>query len=195
MTTETVAPENEGARERIREQQEEIEKIVPNKAHRKWKIGDTEYVQRPLSYLAKMEFFSLLAMTIDKAMQGDNALTISGMLSQVGFTREGRLTLDDLRDADVFVNGISKLLIFSPDFLADSYCIWLAIPHGDRPWAKTMLGRPEDEGGLSDDQGFQIIETFLDQNADALESFFVERIPRIAKRARVLIKYRPSLSR
>jgi hypothetical protein len=179
-------------KEALREQREEIERIVPNKAHRKVKIGDTEYVQKPLSYLAKMEFFSLLAGTIDKAMQGDNALTITGMLNQVGFSRDGKLSLSDMRDADVFVNGMAKLMIYSPDFLADAMCIWLAIPPGDRIWAKQIMNLPEDDGGFSDEQGFQIIETFLDQNADALESFFVERIPRLAKRAGTLIKFRPT---
>lgn len=182
-------------REKLREQEEELERIVPNKENRKWKLGDTTYTQRPLSYFAKMEFFSLLAHTIDKAMVGENALTVSGMLSQVGFTREGSLTLSDFRDADVFVNGIAKLLVYAPDFLLDSYCIWLAVPPGDRIWAKSMMSRPEDEGGFTDDDGFQIIETFLDQNSDALESFFVQRIPKLAKRAQSLIKYRPTKSR
>jgi hypothetical protein len=188
------ADENEAARKRLLEQKEELEKIVPNKEHRKWKLGDTTYTQKPLSYFAKMEWFSLLASTIDQAMIGENALTVSGMLNQVGVTREGKLTLADFKDADVFINGVAKLLIHSPEFLQDCFCIWLAVPHGDRLWAKNMMSRPSDEGGFSDDQGFEIIEAFLDQNADALESFFVERIPKLARRARKMVKYRPTKS-
>ena len=45
-----------------------------------WTIGQGEfertYVQRPLSFIAKMQWFSLVGEVLDKAMSGDNALTV-----------------------------------------------------------------------------------------------------------------------
>ena len=37
------------------------------------------------------------------------------------------------------------------------------------------LSRPSD-GGLTDDQGLEIIEVFIDQNYEALDTFFREKV-------------------
>ena len=39
---------------------------------------------------------------------------------------------EDFRDADTFVQAIGKLLAAAPDFLVDSYLIWLNVPDYDR---------------------------------------------------------------
>lgn len=140
-----------------------------------------EYTQRPLAFVAKIQFFSVVGDVMDKALSGDNAMTV-GHLFEAPEMRAGSLRAEDFRDADTFVQAVAKLVKYSPTFMLDCYCIWLAVPDFEQEWAKEVMALPEDEGGLSDEVGVDIIETFIDQNWEALETFFRERIGKIQKR-------------
>lgn len=191
-TTEAPALEDE-AREQVEKHREEMEQIVPNKANMTWTVGkgqnEKKYVQRPLSYFGKMEFFALLGGAIDQMMQGEEGMTVTGMMHSIGQrpgATGGTFSINDFRDADVFIQAISKVLQYAPDFLEESYCIWLGVPRGERDLAKYLMSLPEDEGGLSDDDGLMIVQTFLDQNVTAIESFFTERLPKLFRRVQAL---------
>lgn len=175
-----------------RPQQEEQEKedvldtLIPKAAPREWTIGKDEferkYMQKPLSFVAKMQWFALVGEVLDKAMSGDNALTIGNLFSGPTARGTGALSMEDFRDADTFVQAVGKLVAFSPSFLMQSYCIWLNVPTYERDLVQDLMAQPEAEGGLSDEDGFEIIETFIDQNYEALERFFREKVPQLQKR-------------
>jgi hypothetical protein len=184
----------------IKEAKEEMEAIVPNTEVKTWTLGKGENAyectQRPLSYFAKMEWFALLAEAIDKMMQ--DGATVTDILSQMGGVSDvanRQLQLGDFENADTFLRAMAKLVQYAPDFMEDSYCMWLGVPRGDREYVKSVMRQPEEDGGLSDDQGFEIIERFLDQNIGAIESFFMERLPRLGKRAQSLLNRKQSQER
>jgi hypothetical protein len=141
---------------------------------------EREYIQRPLSYFGKMQFFSLVGEVIDKAMAGENGLRISSLFEMPG--GGATLSSNDFRDAETFLQAVGKLLVYAPDFLQKSYCIWLNIPEHERDWAMAVMEQPPEEGGLSDDQGIEIIEIFIDQNWEALEGFFRDKIGQVRDR-------------
>ena len=95
--------------------------------------------------------------------------------------------MQDFADADTFVQALGKLLSHAPKFLTDSYCIWLGVPDYQRDLVSAMLAAPVDEGGLSDEQGMEIIEVFIDQNYEALDTFFRERIQGLQARVQARI--------
>lgn len=142
-----------------------------------------EFTQQPLGFVAKIQFFSEIGDVIDKALTGENAMTI-GHLFEAPELRQDTLRAEDFRDADTFIQAIAKLVKYSPSFLLDSYCIWLAVPEVDREVVKHYMALPPQEGGLSDEEGMDIIETFIDQNWDAIDSFFREKVARVQKRIR-----------
>jgi hypothetical protein len=170
---------DEGAKEDV------LDILKPKKETRVWKVGnppaEREYVQRPLSFIAKMQWFALVGDVLDKSMSGENALTISNLMSVPG-GRGGSLTMEDFRDADTFVQAVGKLIAVAPDFLIKSYCIWLAVPDYERDLAADLMAQPAEEGGLSDDDGLEIIEVFIDQNYEALDSFFRDKLGRLQQR-------------
>ncbi len=84
----------------------------------------------------------------------------------------------EVNDLDVFATGITKLLRYAPDLLKDCYCIWLGVPVEDRDYIKDELEN------LTDDEGQEIIEIFIDQNAKELRSFFDVRVRNVAERAK-----------
>ena len=173
-------------------QQEVLDAIVPNAEPHVWTIGPPDmertFIQKPLSFIAKMQWFSLVGNVLDKALSGPQGLSLAGLFAAPG--RAGELRAQDFRDADTFVQAISKLLAAAPDFLVESYLIWLNVPDYDRGPVRDLMNLPADEGGLSDEQGIKIIEVFLDQNYDALASFFGERLQALQNRVAKLNQLR-----
>jgi hypothetical protein len=172
-----------------------LDKIVPKKDPKVWEIGPAEMrrtlVQKPLSFIGKMQWFSLVGGVLDKALSGPDGMSLNSLLDTPG-GRRGVFTLADFRDADMFVQAIGKLLSAAPDFLVDSYMIWLNVPDYDREVVRDLMKLPPDEGGLSDDQGFEIIEIFLDQNYESLATFFGDRLGQLQARVSKLNKDRAS---
>ena len=162
-----------------------VDILQPKKGARSWKIGkppvEREYIQRPLSFIAKMQWFALVGDVLDKAMSGENALTIGNLMAVPG-QRGSTFRMEDFRDADTFIQAVGKLIAVAPDFLVKSYCIWLSVPDYERDMAAELMALPEDEGGLSDDDGLEIIEIFIDQNYEALDAFFRDKLGQLQKR-------------
>lgn len=171
--------------------QADLDKLRPRTETVRWTFSlddRTEtYYQRPLSWINKLRFVALIGETIDDAMQGEKGLTFDGIAGLAG-GRGGMAQVAQLmgmsgeRALDNFMQGLAKLTVLAPNFLLDSYCLWLAVPEGDWPWAKFVMSLPAEDGGLSDEDGMVMIETFIDQNAEALRDLLVERFPAMGKR-------------
>jgi hypothetical protein len=155
-----------------------IETIEPSAQWRDQKIGVEPnvfvYTQKPLSFFQKMEVFAVLGSALDKAISGPSGLNVEDLM---GVRERGAdLTERDYADAQVFLKAIARLVQYAPDLLADLYVILLSVPRQERVFVQSMMELPEDEGGLSDEDGLQILETFVDQNWDVMVDFFKERI-------------------
>lgn len=188
------AKDDEKPRARPRRKEEETEDVVdllrPKADIKVWEIGKDdyrrEYTQKPLSFISKMQWFALVGEVLDSAMGGPNALSMNSLLSAPG--SRGALTMDDFRDADTFVHAIGKLLVYAPDFLVRSFVIWLGVPDFEKDLAARIMQLPPEEGGLTDDQGFEIVAIFIDQNYEALDNFFRERIASLQKRVQARVQ-------
>lgn len=165
-------------------------------AHREWVIeGDftvlkrdgttvTEqfkrtYVQKPLSFTSMLQFTGLIGEKISEAMSGPDGISLDGVLAESdGLVSAGRalLTSSDFAGVDSFVKGFAKLASHVPEVIEDCQCIWLRVPHAERPIVKEIWSRSPDEGGLRFEEGQEMLETFLSQNYDEVEDFFVVRL-------------------
>jgi hypothetical protein len=128
------------------------------------------YVQKPLAYFRKMEFFGLLGKTIDEAMEGDDGLRVNSLFGAVP------TSVTEVTDLDGFLALVAKIASHAPDFLKEAYLLWLDVPKTERPWARDALDY------VTDQEGEDILNTFIDQNWESLESFFGERAQRVLKR-------------
>lgn len=167
------------------EAEDVLDVLQPKAEQKEWTFGppgmEVKYVQKPLSFIGKMQWFSLVGEVLDNAMGGENPLTVGNLLSGPGM-RTGGLSANDFRDADTFVHAVGKLVRYAPEFLLDSFCIWLNVPPHEREMAKVLMDAPAEEGGLSDDDGLEICERFIDQNYDAIDSFFRDKLGLLQKR-------------
>lgn len=181
-----VTPSDNGTpkQEAAEEEEEDVLDILQPKAEPKtWVIGtgdyERTYVQKPLSFIAKMQWFSLVGEVLDRALSGPDGMRLGNLFSGPGGQE---FAPQDFREADTFVQAVGKLLAVAPDFLVNSYCIWLNVPDYERGVVAEIMQLPADEGGLSDEQGMEIIEVFIDQNYEALDSFFRESLGKLQRR-------------
>jgi hypothetical protein len=162
---------------------EVVDQIQPRLAPRTQTLGpDAElgpYVQRELSVLARMQWFALVGEVMDRAMSGENALTIGHLFEAPQGARDGNFSVQEFREADTFVKALSKLVRYSADFMEESFIIWLDVPDFDQTKFKLYMKLNEEEGGISEDE---IVETFIDQNWAAIDRFFRERLVQVRKR-------------
>lgn len=183
------APQEESAEAPI----DELDIIEPKTADKTWVIGDQslgfEYIQTPLSFIGKIQWFALVGDVIDRAMSGPSAVSVNDLLSSPNRPGE-TLSLGELREADTFVRAVGKLLIHAPEFLVDSYCIWLSVPKHEREIVAEIMNSPKSMGGLSDEMGLEIIEIFIDQNMDELADFFSVQVAGLQKRVTSRMKAR-----
>lgn len=160
-----------------------LDKIVPQAQPKKITFSDgvneVTYIQKPLGFFQKLELFSYLGDAVDQATSGEDGLSISSVLGGGPIGQSANEF-----DADTFIQGIAKVAKYVPDVLQQSFCILLDVPKVDRKTIIDLMSRPSGEGGLSDDQALEIIETFFDQNAEEVKSFFTDKLQRLSKRWR-----------
>jgi len=132
---------------------------------------EVSYTQQPLSFFGKMELFSVLGGAVEKALSDEGGLSLSELMD-VPQREEGLpLSANDFLDADTFIVAIAKLAQFAPDLLKDLFCISLRVSRQERPYVKDLM-----EEQITDEEGVDLLEGFIDQNLEVMKSFFAERI-------------------
>ncbi len=122
------------------------------------------FVQKPLGFMGKIKLFSVLSKTISKVL--DEGVSLDQLLDT---PESGSLPLsgDASLDAEVFIKTITKVLKHAPEMLGDVFCVILNVPSSQQEYVTQRLN--ED---LTDEQGFAILNTFVDQNWEILFDFF-----------------------
>lgn len=137
-------------------------------------------VQKPLSFFGKLEFFSIMGKAVEQAI--DDGLSVGDLFDAPNQEDGLPLSADSFKEADVFVKAIAQVVQHTPELLGDLYCVLLGVPRGQREYVKNVMERHQDDGGLSDEQGIAIVETFVDQNWDVMVDFFSLKLsPLVAK--------------
>lgn len=179
------------ANEQAQEQaQEDQEILVPKTQAREWVFGQGDnsrkYIQEELSVIGEVQWFSLLGEFLDKALGGENAISLNALLSPPQRRGSNQLQIQDFQDADTFVHALGKLVSFAPEFIEKSICIWLSVPDYEWELVRAYMKLSPKRGGMSHEDFEEIIATFIDQNYIAIDRFFRERYGRL--RARYLAR-------
>lgn len=170
--------------------QEDIEKPI---GHKTWHVEadyilrvagreenkkfERDYVQKPLSYLAFGEFTGLIGRSLAAAMKGPDGLSLDritpgGASIPLEFKDGSVSIVDNGEDViDPIIQGIATLASYVPDFMAECQCIWLRVPRQERLHLIDIWARPVDEGGMSMDEGEEMLNIFIEQNYEELNTF------------------------
>lgn len=166
-----------------KEEESELEIIAPSAEIREWTLGKNEsqrtYTQKPLSFLKKMRLFAHVGGTLRNAMATGEPGAISELLGGSSMLTSG----EDGDDAEAFISLATSLAMYLPELLQEAYCIVLDVPPAEKGLAISNMNLAEDEGGLSDEDGIEIINVFFAQNWSAVQDFFTDHLPRLAKTA------------
>jgi hypothetical protein len=68
--------------------------------------------------------------------------------------------------------------------IEEAQCIWLRVPFRDRMLVREIWAKPVDEGGLSNDEGEEMMTVFLLQNYEEIERFFAKRLRKVGRTVR-----------
>lgn len=172
-----------GAEEAERRDEDVLESIQPSAEPKERRIVAEDgrvlkvYVQKPLTYFRKMQFFRLLATSLKKALNEggvDAVADVIGAWSGTSTRDFQSLGSSDFEDAGQFMRFVASMVEVAPDILEDAYVLWLAVPPGaQREWAKAAWrGDIEGVRPLSDEEGLDILKTFIVQNWGAMQDFF-----------------------
>lgn len=132
------------------------------------------FVQKPLSFFGKIEFFSVVGKAIDSILSEGGSL--SELLDVPDYDPSVPLATS-ASDADVFVKALARVVQSAPEILSDLYLVILSVPRGQRAYVAMRL-----EEELDDEQGMQILDTFVDQNWEVMTSFFKEKVLPLANK-------------
>lgn len=187
----------------LREKSEEaVDALAPSESI-EWKVQGADatgavrervYYQEEMSFFYKAEFMNMLGRVMDERFLSENSgLNIADLFdSEVKLEIPTELNRDEVQkqlgQSMGMINAFLRLIQIFPDLMKDIFAIALGIPKPERNWAMGILTGPTRTGGLSDDQGFQIIDTFIEQNAEAIRKVFTERLARTAEKARMALR-------
>jgi hypothetical protein len=188
--------------------EEQIEVLVPYTGSKIWIIGRPaehggsegkedgyeSYTQSKLGFIEMQMFFSLCSRALLKAVKegGDSAVSeLSGMWGGGDIRAMSRqLQQQDFNEAANFMSMAFALVSYVPDFLVDSYMLWLRVPEHQQYWFKREVSKPYDpdnkQYGLPKSAGYEMVERFLDQNYEEIRDFFVTDIPKMIARVKQL---------
>ena len=140
---------------------------------------DKTYIQKPLSFFGKLEFGKAVGGALKEVVGGDDGVSVDDVFGLSGTSAQ------DMSNADFMLKAIMQLSVHVPDLLKDIFMLSLNIPAYDRPIVEVILDQPHDDetgfGGLSDEDGIAILNTFVAQNAKAIADFFRVQVPALVK--------------
>lgn len=175
------APGDTRAAEQLRESRRAIEAIEPQapadapprKLVFAWTKPDgqpiaKEYTQGPLGHFPVQEFTTRIGEVIDGFTKGEYGDLI-GDLFRGEVEMPVKLEADEVNDFITenvaMIQMVVKLFNILPDLQLDIMCMSLGIPRLERPWAKEQLQEPPHRGGLTVEDGFDLLIYFVKQNA------------------------------
>lgn len=175
----------------IEESQDAMRAMLPPTPHRVWEISGVDahgtertlrYVQSELSFFEKQDFTTLLGGYLERFSEGEFGISIKELFSEETRAQIKIPTdvdagqVDEMLDSNIgLIKAIIKVVNQLPDLQIKIMMIALGVPENEQPFVSQVLRGPVWKGGLTDEQGFDVLKTFVSQNAVALRDFFLEK--------------------
>lgn len=126
------------------------------------------YVQAQLGLAGVEEFSTRLTEVVDSFMKGEFGIKV-GELFRGEVEMPVQLDADETQafvdENEQLITAFIKVLQIVPGLRLDITVLALGIPRLEREWAKGQLSEPPYRGGLSVEEGFDILTMFIRQNA------------------------------
>lgn len=139
-----------------------------------------ELVQDEMTFFEKNEFVALVVDAIDDAIQ--KGLDFEAIVKAFDFPddivekiRAGEMKISEIGLGKILPTLITRFLSAVPRLMEDTYLIALGVEPELRDRVRTYLRQIDDE------TGFAVLDTFIEQNASHLASFFERWVETVQK--------------
>lgn len=172
-----------------------IESLVPSVPNRTLnfklmaydgQMVDREYTQDVLGFFPVQEFTTMLSRIIKNFVDGEYGIKIGELFRgdvQSQLPQMNKMTPEEMAaKAEEMVDQNQQLIMaffklteIVPDFQQDIIALSLGVLRQEREWFKGAISEPPSRGGLTIDEGFDILNMFIEQNASEIRRFFAEK--------------------
>lgn len=133
--------------------------------------GERTYVQGPLGMFPVQEFTTQTTAILNSFIQGDMGLRIGELFrGEVKMpTQFDGETVDKVVEDNIeLIKAFIKLVEMFPDYQKDIIALSLGVRRSEREWFKECISEPPHRGGLTLEDGFDILIWFIKQNAELI---------------------------
>lgn len=185
------------AAEAVRESRAAIEAIEPGIEQRElvfnWTAPDGRpieraYIQAELGMFPVQEFTTRITEIIESFTEGEMGMKLGELFRgdvkmPTEFTPEA---VDGVVEENIqLIRALIKLVNILPGFQLDIMCLSLGVPRREHDWAKEQMQEPPSRGGLTVEDGFDILKWFIRQNAELLRETLLGKARELADEFRL----------
>jgi hypothetical protein len=165
---------------------------------------DVIYIQAPLGMFPAQEFLNMMtriAKDISDGKYGIDKIDIAELIAGGGkkikdsipdeFTPE---TMKDLWDSYAkVVQAFLHLIDIVPELQQNIIALSLGVrqKNNEREWFKEMISEPPHRGGLTLDEGTDILKVFIRQNVSLIKRFLGENLVQIGQELMTALEWNP----
>jgi hypothetical protein len=148
------------------------------------------YIQAQLGLFAVEEFTTKITEIIDSFVKGDFGMKIGELFRgevEMPVTLDAEATQDFVDENEQLIQAAVKLVQIIPSLRLDITCWSLGVPRLEVPWAKEQLSEAPYRGGLSVEEGMDILIVFIKQNIPLLRKTLLGKGKELAEEFRLLV--------
>jgi hypothetical protein len=177
--------------DQIEKSADAVEAFEPGAATRQWVVSGRDgndnphertYIQEELGFFPKQQFIVLASQFVDRFVSGDLGISMKDLFSgdlrktvamPTEFSPEE--AANKIESNTEMIRSVIKVVQQLPDLQIEIIMLSLGVPRNERDWAREVMTGPVSRGGINDEMGFDILKTFITQNAKTLIDFFAEK--------------------
>lgn len=148
------------------------------------------YIQGQLGLFAVEEFTTRITGIVDSFMKGEFGMKISELFSgkvEMPVTLNPQETQGFLDENEQLINAFLHLIKIVPDLRLDITVWALGVPRLEQPWAKDCMREAPYRGGLSVEEGMDILILFVKQNVPLLRTTLLGKAQELVEVFRSLV--------
>ena len=152
------------------------------------------FIQEPLGFFLVQQFTTMMTDVVEGFVKGEYGVKLGELFrgdirQQIAMPAElneesvNNIVTENMQIIEAFLQVIRLL----PELQQDIFCLSLGVPRNQREWFKNAISEPPSRGGLTTDEGFDLIKAFIRQNAKHIRRFFEEQAQEVVEEFRLWV--------
>ena len=158
-------------------------------------VHPVPYTQETLGMFPAQEWMNMMLAVVRDLLVGKYGIKIGELFKSATTSSDSRSILQQIVPEALDEDSVNKvvdsnidmiqaflnLITIVPDLLHETIALSLGVRRKQREWFKDQISEPPSRGGLTVDEGFDILGTFVRQNGDSIRRFLGEKIQDLYK--------------